>query len=343
MCHRLVQVVLSLLIVVFAAPTEAGSLVFWGDDSTGMAAVPAGSFKQVAISDCGSGNVHQEFGIAIRDDGTLVGWGNDSSGQTNVPSGTFIDVAAGVTCAYGVRTDGTVVGWGVNGYGGPVYMPPSNYTYKAVSCASSNFEYFLTTDGEAIGVGYGVNGVTYTGPFTAIAATDWASVGLTTSGTLVNLSSIGPTFVPPSGEFSAIAPEPYEDLAMRDDGTLVLWNASGEASGPSGTYIGIAAGLSHIVAIRSDGTLVAWGDDTYGQTNVPAGQYCYVAAGGNVSVAITVPEPSTFALLGVGAVSLFACGWWQRTKRMLATVRCRGLFWGCHRNRSRFGYIGSCR
>jgi hypothetical protein len=35
--------------------------------------------------------------------------------------------------------------------------------------------------------------------------------------------------------------------------------------------IAIAAGYLHSAALCSNGTVVVWGDDTYGQTNVPAG------------------------------------------------------------------------
>ena len=35
--------------------------------------------------------------------------------------------------------------------------------------------------------------------------------------------------------------------------------------------LAIAADNSHSLALKNDGTVVVWGDNTYGQTNVPAG------------------------------------------------------------------------
>jgi len=35
--------------------------------------------------------------------------------------------------------------------------------------------------------------------------------------------------------------------------------------------VSIAAGELHSLALKNNGTVVAWGDNTYGQTNVPAG------------------------------------------------------------------------
>jgi hypothetical protein len=46
--------------------------------------------------------------------------------------------------------------------------------------------------------------------------------------------------------------------------------------------VDVAAGWAHSVALKSDGTVTAWGDNTYGQTNVPAGltNAVAIAAGG---------------------------------------------------------------
>ena len=56
------------------------------------------------------------------------------------------------------------------------------------------------------------------------------------------------------------------------------------------------------------GGLVLSGNTLYGTTG-EGGAY-----GDGTVFALTVPEPSTFALLGVGAIGLFACGWWRRKR-----------------------------
>ena len=50
----------------------------------------------------------------------------------------------------------------------------------------------------------------------------------------------------------------------------------------------IAAGWGHALALKTDGTVVAWGDDSAGETDVPAGltNVTAVAGGGDFSLAI---------------------------------------------------------
>jgi hypothetical protein len=71
---------------------------------------------------------------------------------------------------------------------------------------------------------------------------------------------------------------------------LVAWgeNTLGQTAVPAGDdYVAVAAGANHSVALKRDGSLVAWGDDGLGQADVPPGSdYTAVAAGGNVSIAV---------------------------------------------------------
>ena len=57
-----------------------------------------------------------------------------------------------------------------------------------------------------------------------------------------------------------------------------------------GSYTQVAAGHTHTVGLRIDGSIVAWGDNSYGQTNVPALppglNYTQVAAGDAHTVAL---------------------------------------------------------
>jgi len=50
------------------------------------------------------------------------------------------------------------------------------------------------------------------------------------------------------------------------------------------------------------GFIVAWGDNSYGQTNVPAGNdFVAIAAGRGDSLAIVVPAPGALVLGAIGA------------------------------------------
>jgi hypothetical protein len=57
-------------------------------------------------------------------------------------------------------------------------------------------------------------------------------------------------------------------------GGVVAWgdNSAGQTNVPADARSGVISaqgGCSHSIALRSDGRVVAWGDNTYGQTNVP--------------------------------------------------------------------------
>ncbi|KQR37806.1 hypothetical protein ASF71_15100 [Deinococcus sp. Leaf326] len=67
----------------------------------------------------------------------------------------------------------------------------------------------------------------------------------------------------------------YHTLAVKPDGTVVAWgqNTYGQTNVPAGLsgVVAVSAGTFHSLALKSDGTVVAWGQNTNGQTNVPAG------------------------------------------------------------------------
>ena len=86
-----------------------GSLVCWGDNSSGQAVAPSGSFSQVSA---GSGH-----SCGLRSDGSLVCWGDNILGQAVAASGSFSQVSAGIFHSCGLRSDGSLVCWGDNRLG----------------------------------------------------------------------------------------------------------------------------------------------------------------------------------------------------------------------------------
>ena len=65
------------------------------------------------------------------------------------------------------------------------------------------------------------------------------------------------------------------NLALLADGTVLAWgdNTYGQTNVPAGltNAAAIAAGGRHSVALTREGVVVAWGDNSLGQTNIPAG------------------------------------------------------------------------
>src|SRR5207247_1102435 len=91
-----------------------------------------------------------------------------------------------------------------------------------------------------------------------------------------------------SGKVTALAVLSPAALAAYPDrlalGVPVAWgdNTYGQTSVPAGlsNVVAVAAGFGHSLAVRSDGTVVAWGSNSSGETNVPAGLSDVVAVAG---------------------------------------------------------------
>ena len=78
----------------------------------------------------------------------------------------------------------------------------------------------------------------------------------------------------PDGTFAAVSAGSLHSCAVRADGALACWGATGiwdfgQADAPSGTFTAVAAGELHSCAIRADGTLACWGQNELGQTDAP--------------------------------------------------------------------------
>ncbi|MEJ0090192.1 MAG: hypothetical protein WDM80_10660 [Limisphaerales bacterium] len=243
-----------------------GKVIAWGYNS--QTNVPAGLTNVIAIA---AGSVHS---VALKNDGTVVAWGSGGNGETNVPSGLSNVVAIAAAGFYGnnygyslaLKSDGKVTGWGA------VSLPPGLSNIVAVA-AGAYWWMVLKKDG------------------TVTANYPYLTNGLLAIGTK------------PLSNVVAIASGDRHLLALTSAGNVFGWGDSyyGEATGvPSGNgyysngivtlgaqilsnVVAIAAGSSHSVALKSNGTVVVWGNNTYGQTNVPAGlkNIVAIALGGN--------------------------------------------------------------
>jgi alpha-tubulin suppressor-like RCC1 family protein len=82
-----------------------GTVVAWGDNSSGQTAVPPYLTNVVAIA-AGS-----TYGLALQSNGTIVSWGTQPFGSTNVPSTltNMAAIAAGYSHNLALQSNGTVV------------------------------------------------------------------------------------------------------------------------------------------------------------------------------------------------------------------------------------------
>ena len=100
----------------------------------------------------------------------------------------------------------------------------------------------------------------------------------------------GDAAVAPPGlaDVVALSASAYTSLALKSDGTVVAWGNTG-VTPPDGLngVVAISAGYAHNLALKSDGTVVGWGGYAPGYT-VPAGldHVVAIAAGGMHSLAL---------------------------------------------------------
>lgn len=258
-----------------------GTVVAWGNHTSGQIAVPAGLTDVVSIA--AGGHVSG----AVKRDGTVVLWGDPASGSLTPPAGLTrvrqLAIGGGNSAriyhALALRDDGTIVAWGDDTRNQA--DPPATL-----------------------------------GPVVAVAAGDRTSHALRADGTVARWGTnfTGALPLPPGlGGVVAIASSGIAGhaLALKSDGTVVGWgvNTSGQATPPEGLadVVAIATGGSHSLALKSDGSVVVWGSTTGGRGLVPPAlpRAGAVAGSGSASFALAGPgfriaEPPASQTVAVG-------------------------------------------
>jgi hypothetical protein len=94
-----------------------GTVVAWGDNTSGQCNVPAAP-PGLTYVEIDGGLAHS---VARLSDGTARAWGDNAAGQCDVPALpaglSFVEVDAGRNHTVARRSDGSVVAWGDNGFG----------------------------------------------------------------------------------------------------------------------------------------------------------------------------------------------------------------------------------
>jgi alpha-tubulin suppressor-like RCC1 family protein len=225
------------------------------------------------------------FSMALKKDGTIVSWGRNDHGQLG--DGTTIDrhtpvvvngrgyvaIAAGAAHSLALKSDGTVEGWGSNSVGqlgrpasavpGTLPAKVSGADYKGIAAGDSH-SLLLKKDGTVDSMGYNRNGQLGHGG----TATHWAVSPVD------GLTSVAQIFAGPVSNHS---------LAVREDGSLVLWgdnrtNQLGDR--PSLGHVSPLVvssldavenvslskdGAQFALALKKDGSVWAWGRNDSGQ------------------------------------------------------------------------------
>ena len=244
------------------AVRTVGTLACWGDNSSGQAVPPAGTFTAVS-----AGNQS----CAIRADGTLACWGQGMG----TPAGTFTALSSATNNTCAIRTDGTLACWGRDNLEPPAgtftaiagdghtYLDPWHYygqDYRDAFCA-------IRTDGTLacwVATSADGNAMTPAGTFKAIDG----RCAIRTDDTLVCWGDDEyDQSIPPAGSFTAVSTGEDHSCAIRTDGTLVCWgdNEYLESTPPDGTFKAVTAGEHHTCAIRTDDTFTCWGQNRSGQ------------------------------------------------------------------------------
>ena len=87
--------------------------------------------------------------------------------------------------------------------------------------------------------------------------------------------------LPAAVRFTSIDAGHAHTCGLRADGTVACWgdNSYGQSNAPDGEFISVAAGARNACGIRNGGSVECWGADESGQSNAPDGEFISVAAG----------------------------------------------------------------
>lgn len=258
-----------------------GRLACWGDNDSGAATPPTGTFRQVSVG-------YQA--CAVRTDDTLVCWGDNEYGRATPPGGTFTQVSSGAEHNCAVKSDGTVACWGNNTYGQAT--PPSG-SFSQVSAgggqvSGDGYTCGLRTDGTLACWGSANQGQATppSGTFSEVSAGGTHTCGVKTDGTVACWgNNTNGQATPPSGTFRQVSAGSSHTCGVKTDGTVVCWGYTfffgGPVPPPSGTFTQVSAGGSDTCGLTTDGTVVCWASDYYGLPTPPNETYIQVSASGD--------------------------------------------------------------
>jgi alpha-tubulin suppressor-like RCC1 family protein len=251
-----------------------GTIIAWGD----AAFTPTSAGNVLAVAAGGdSFSPQSNFGLALTTNGTVLGWNGPGFYSQTPPAGlsNVVAISAGARHSLALKSDGTVVGWGDNSQLQLNF--PFGLTNVVAISAGEFYSLALKNNGTAVASGNSHPVPADATNLIAIAVGYAYGLGLKANGTVLLWNSSSSQQLPNLTNAVGIAvgddPFSYHVLALRSDGTVYTFgdNSYGQSSVPAGlsNVVAIAAGPHHSVALKNDGAVVCWGENTWGKTNFP--------------------------------------------------------------------------
>ncbi len=176
------------------------------------------------------------FCLALRSDGTVTAWGTNNAGQSSVPSNLppAKAVTAGWEHSAALLADETVRAWGQNyaGFGWNVTNVPAGLSNVVAVSAGGYHTLALKADGTVVAWGAGAT----TNGNSSYFAAEWGQI-------------VGP---PGLSNVVAISAGGYHSMALKSDGTVVVWGdlSAFPNAGSQAQIVGIGSGETHALALR---------------------------------------------------------------------------------------------
>lgn len=298
-----------------------GTVYAWGKDSYGKATVPAELTVPVGVNKVIAIAAGQDHSLALMADGSVVKWGRSYPGEALVPEYAMSGVtaiAAGRVHSVALKDDGSVFNWG--GTNCELLFPENLLPAIGISARSDLSMVLQANETTSIWGDYSPY-VFIPDDFdrlTAVAAGNNHALGLRNDngGTVVawGLTPFGAEIVPPAalGGVSAIDAGSFHSLALKDDGTVLIWGDSDPIPAGLTDVSAIAAGDRYSLAVAGgvDPT-TSLGSTNVGTTGAP--QIFTIKNTGSAplnlsSVAITGDDSSDFSLDAAGMLSVVPAG-----------------------------------